>query len=144
MSERLQTTAALNREITFLQRRMARQEAREMAAEEYRQIVLSAARRRDLRTPIQLTAATARAQLLIIGVKAVHEIVEAIGILHSVHLTRILGPSRKRKIVLARHEAWYEVRRQLGLSYPQLGRLFARDHATVICGIRRHIQRTAP
>lgn len=50
----------------------------------------------------------------------------------------MLGPSRRREIVFARQAAMYLARKQLGLSYPELGRLFGgRDHATVIHSINK-------
>ena len=50
----------------------------------------------------------------------------------------LLGPSRKQEHVFARQAAMYLCRNGLGLSYPELGRLFGgRDHATVIHGIRK-------
>lgn len=50
----------------------------------------------------------------------------------------LAGTSRKREIVLARQAAMYLCRQKLGLSYPELGRLFGgRDHATVIHSIKK-------
>lgn len=48
------------------------------------------------------------------------------------------GPSRKRPIAHARHEAMYLCRLEGRWTFPQIGRVFARDHATVIHGIRAH------
>ena len=47
----------------------------------------------------------------------------------------IRGRKRYRKAASAR-TAVYWVLRELGLSYPAIGRLMRRDHATVIWGVR--------
>lgn len=50
----------------------------------------------------------------------------------------ILGGGRRHDLVLARQIAMYLCRLRLGLSYPELGRLFGgRDHSTVIHGIKK-------
>lgn len=49
----------------------------------------------------------------------------------------ILGPSRKPDIVMARQAAMHLCRKKLGLSFPELGKAFRRDHSTVIHGIRK-------
>jgi len=55
------------------------------------------------------------------------------------NLTRhdLLGRSRYPHISQARHEAFYYFRRK-GWSYPQIGKLFGRDHSTVIHGVEKH------
>lgn len=53
---------------------------------------------------------------------------------------QLIGHSRFKELVLARHEAFYLLQRK-GLSTPQIGRLMNRDHSTVIHGIREHINR---
>lgn len=54
-------------------------------------------------------------------------------------LTRhdLLGRERFPRISKARHEAFYYFRRK-GWSYPEIGRLFGRDHSTIIHGVERH------
>lgn len=50
----------------------------------------------------------------------------------------ILGSERKADFVLARQLAMYLCRKRLGLSFPELGRLFGgRDHSTVIHSIKK-------
>lgn len=49
----------------------------------------------------------------------------------------ILGTRRKPDFVLARQVAMYLCRRKLGLSYPELGKAFGRDHSTVIHAIKK-------
>lgn len=57
---------------------------------------------------------------------------------HGVNPAFILTPYRWRKLAHARHEAMYRARMELGLSYPKLGVLFARDHSTCLHGVRAH------
>lgn len=54
-------------------------------------------------------------------------------------LTRhdILGRVKTTHICRARHEAYYHFRRK-GWSYPEIGRLFGRDHSTIIYGVEKH------
>lgn len=49
----------------------------------------------------------------------------------------ILGPSREQRLVLARNAAYLIARRMTGMSYPQVGRVFNRDHSTIIAGVAK-------
>lgn len=49
----------------------------------------------------------------------------------------ILGRSQTRHIAIARMTAMAVVRQATSLSYPAIGRLFDRDHATVISGVAK-------
>lgn len=54
----------------------------------------------------------------------------------------ILSNNLNRTLTPARHAAYFEVRRQRPwLSLPQIGRVFRRDHSTILYGIRRHATR---
>ena len=56
----------------------------------------------------------------------------------------LFGPSARRHIAYARHEAMAAVREMGRLSYPQIGRVFGgRDHTSVLTGIRHHRARMA-
>lgn len=59
---------------------------------------------------------------------------------HGLKVAVLLGRSRRAEAVLARHEAMYELRRQVGLSYPDIGCRMRRDHTTVLHGVRKHAQ----
>ncbi len=48
-----------------------------------------------------------------------------------VSVDEIMGPSRKKEIKTARNIAMYTVRNVTGLSLPQIGAIFSRDHSTV-------------
>jgi Bacterial dnaA protein helix-turn-helix len=53
----------------------------------------------------------------------------------------VLGRSRWRPLVRARHALWAAVREELGWSFPAIGRCFGVDHTTVLLGIRTHFAR---
>jgi len=53
------------------------------------------------------------------------------------HWTEILGKSRKQKVCEVRFEIWNDLQ-QAGYSLPQIGRLFNKDHTTVLSGIRSY------
>lgn len=55
---------------------------------------------------------------------------------HHVTAEEVCGLGRTASVARARFEAWAAIR-AVGLSYPEIGRLFARDHATVWNGVRR-------
>ena len=55
---------------------------------------------------------------------------------HRVTVSDILGQSRRVPIVTARHEAMRRIRSELGYSFPQIGRMFDRDHSSIIWACR--------
>ena len=69
-------------------------------------------------------------------------IIEQVSAETGVHVREILGPLRSRAITDARHEAMRRCRAEIGRhggprwSYPQISRVFGRDHTTVILGVR--------
>ena len=48
----------------------------------------------------------------------------------------LTGPGQERRVSLPRQIAMYLCRERLGLSFPEIGRLFRRDHSTVMHGVR--------
>jgi len=48
-----------------------------------------------------------------------------------------LGRSNHPSATLARRCIWTTLRHTLGLSYPEIARVFGRDHSTVMSGIRQ-------
>ena len=48
----------------------------------------------------------------------------------------VCGRGRTRSVSRARHELWWELRRHPGMSFGEIGRLFARNHTTVMMGVR--------
>lgn len=52
-----------------------------------------------------------------------------------VSVREIMGRSRSKSVASARKEAMRKVR-ELGFSYPEIGRMFGRDHTTVVSACR--------
>jgi chromosomal replication initiator protein len=65
---------------------------------------------------------------------AAREICRARGIRH---VTDLCGSSRHKTVAMARHElmAWFRAR--TGLSYPEIGMVFGRDHTTIISAVQK-------
>ncbi|MBX3232022.1 MAG: hypothetical protein KIT84_20095 [Labilithrix sp.] len=55
----------------------------------------------------------------------------------------VCGVMRTKAIVRARHELWWSLRHHADrfFSFEEIGRLFRRDHATVLHGVRAHALR---
>lgn len=64
------------------------------------------------------------------------EIVEATARDHHTTTFAICGRGRQRTVSAARQSAWTRIR-ALGLSLPEIGALFGRDHTTVLHGLRK-------
>lgn len=62
---------------------------------------------------------------------------------HGVSVADIDGPRRSAKIVRARHESMCLAYRETRLTLTPLGRLFNRDHTSVLWAIRQHEARMA-
>lgn len=54
----------------------------------------------------------------------------------------VLGDGRTKTVVHIRHLAMYFVRRECALSLVEIGRMFNKDHSSVVHGVRR-IEREA-
>lgn len=66
------------------------------------------------------------------------KILQQVGERLNVSLPDMVGQSRRHELVVARQAAMLLCRNKLGLSYPELGRIFGgRDHSTIIHGIRK-------
>src|SRR5580765_2541437 len=74
---------------------------------------------------------------------ASREIIAKAAMIHGVAVSKIVGPSRLRSVVLARDEVSWLLR-QSGLSYPQVGAAIGgRDHSTAMAAVRRFEARMA-
>ena len=73
----------------------------------------------------------------------VRAIVRAVSEKHSVSVEEVLSQSRKRTLVVARQEAMYRVRSEVGKSLLEIARHFKRDHSTVMHSIEAHGKRIA-
>jgi chromosomal replication initiation ATPase DnaA len=56
---------------------------------------------------------------------------------HGVAVEEVMGRSRFKRVCTARKEA-YAMLREERLSYPTIGRMFGRDHTTVVDGVQRY------
>jgi chromosomal replication initiation ATPase DnaA len=63
--------------------------------------------------------------------------------LRGVTIDELCGHGRSRAISRARQEVWWRIRHhpERQYSYPEIARLFARDHTTIIAGIQAHTRR---
>lgn len=59
-------------------------------------------------------------------------IIKATGKRHGVSYTQIMAGGRTAEIVAARAEAMFRVRERFGFSFPHLGKIFGRDHTSVV------------
>ena len=59
-------------------------------------------------------------------------VVARVADVYGVTLTEVMGRSRRRPIVSARHAAMRAVSAEFGDSSAEIGRLFNRDHTTVL------------
>jgi chromosomal replication initiation ATPase DnaA len=82
--------------------------------------------------------ATASYRPLITGKRTVEMVAEK----HGLTMIEIKSRDRSKRIVRPRQEAIYRVR-QLGWSYPRIGRFFGLDHSTCIHSVRVHAERMA-
>ncbi len=64
--------------------------------------------------------------------------------LRGVTIDELCGQGRSRAISHARQEVWWHIRHHPDrqYSYPEIARLFGRDHTTVMAGIHAHVCRT--
>jgi chromosomal replication initiation ATPase DnaA len=62
-----------------------------------------------------------------------------------VTLDEVCGRTRSRAVSYARQEVWWRIRHhpERAYSYPEIARLFARDHTTIIAGISAHERRVS-
>jgi chromosomal replication initiator protein len=63
-------------------------------------------------------------------------IIDAVASAYAVDLKDLLGSSRVKGLVTPRHVSMWLIRRHTQLSSPEIGRLFGKDHSTVLhaCG----------
>lgn len=57
---------------------------------------------------------------------------------HGVEVEEVMGRSRLKHVCSARKEA-YVMLREERLSFPTIGKMFGRDHTTVVDGVKRYI-----
>jgi hypothetical protein len=72
------------------------------------------------------------------GLRSGLEIIEEVSQQTGVSVGEILGPRRAPNLVAARHLAMWRVHKRLPhYSLPRIGRLFRRDHTTILYAVRK-------
>ena len=64
-------------------------------------------------------------------------VIDAAAYFYGVGIQDLCGKGRYCYLVLARHLTWWIGRNHCGLSFSAIGREFAADHSTVVCGLRK-------
>ncbi len=72
-----------------------------------------------------------------IGNAETDRVIDAVSTVTTVLVSQIIGRSRMARTVAARNAAYVVLRELHDLSYPELGRIFDRDHSTVHHGAGR-------
>ena len=62
----------------------------------------------------------------------VNEVIENASKAYNIPISEIKGKSRQQDLVVARHIAIYNLRNKVGLSFPAIGKIFNRDHTTIM------------
>lgn len=75
--------------------------------------------------------------------RPIHAIIAEVCEKYDLTPAQIIGPQRHRFIVIARHEAYYRCAKETPYSLPAIGRVFCRDHTSIMSGIKRHEKRMA-
>ena len=65
-------------------------------------------------------------------------IVGGVAKLYGITTAAMLGHSKTALLCRARNHAWHNLRTNMGMSYPEIGKLFGRHHTTVMPGVRAH------
>ncbi len=65
------------------------------------------------------------------------EIIQSVAQTWGIHTTDLLSDRRARHHTLPRHVAFTLVRRHTGLSFPEIGRWFNKDHSSIQHGVRK-------
>ena len=96
----------------------------------------------------QVALLEASAPISRVGMTSIRDIFTAVSFVTNFSIDELLGPRRSKKVVAARHIAYWLLRElRPDLSYPAIGRAVGqRDHTTILSGIRRFqvVRDTAP
>lgn len=55
---------------------------------------------------------------------------------HCVRSELLFGRARYADVVAARHQAWRAIREETGAPFAAIGKLFGRDHSTIVHGVK--------
>lgn len=67
----------------------------------------------------------------------IQRIIMSTSIAYNIPVEDIMSESRRKDVVLPRHIAMYQLRKDLGVSFPAIGRIFKKDHTTVMHAVDR-------
>lgn len=67
----------------------------------------------------------------------IHKVETAVADAAGVTVNEIRGRSRKKAIVTARHAVWFIAVKHYGYTAAYVGRIYDRDHTTILSGISR-------
>ena len=84
-----------------------------------------------------------RMEIPIVRRRHSREIIASVADAFMVSVDDLMGPRSFRTLAWARQAAYLIIRKERGLSYPQIGQIFNRDHSTIIYGCRAAKQRKA-
>lgn len=73
----------------------------------------------------------------------IQKVERAIAQAAGVTVKEIYGRSRLQAIVDARHAIWFVLHKQMGYTSAYLGRIYGRDHTTILSGVRSIRERAA-
>jgi hypothetical protein len=77
-----------------------------------------------------------------VRVKTGHQIIREVAAQHGFSAAELIGPRRQVQLVAARFEAMWRIKTERpDMSLPMIGRLFHRDHTTILHGTRVHERR---
>jgi len=135
--------AKLNPDFVRRVRERRREEARaaQIAAEVEKR--RQAAEKEESRKAAQAMKATQAYRIIVVneaheGKYPARSIIERVSVAMGIPYREIVGASRMRDIAEARQVAMYEVRKlRPDLSLPQIGRIFGRDHTTVLHAVQK-------
>lgn len=68
------------------------------------------------------------------------DVLAKVAIKHGVTRDEMMSTSRSLVVVRARHEACYLLMKEQKYGYSDLGRIFGKDHTTILHGVRKHCE----
>lgn len=69
------------------------------------------------------------------------QIIAGVAVAHGMSADALLGTNRLKAVTHARQHAYYRIAAETQLSLPQIGRVFKKDHTTILHGIFAHANR---
>ena len=94
-----------------------------------------------LRIPPEVSEALAATEARLKALKLPEALLAEICKRYHVTIADLAGRSRKQRIAWARQEAFYEMRQHATLSFPAIGKIFNRDHTTIMHGVKQVTRR---